>query len=385
MNPLSLLAAGIALASSPDAPQAAPAARVTAAQAIVRALWAEYQGLEDIVFHFDEWARAGGSAIWPSDSSRSGYLYLRLTDGAYRLRLDAVNQRGEQHLEASVIRGSRASVTRIPGKRAAFHQQPAWTWACSGYCTMFAVLLAGRMPDEYAVELVGWEKVDGVQCARVAVHHLKAGGARLLEYLRSTDPTAVAPFPALHCWVDLERGGVLLRSAFVAYRQVGLRREETVLFDTYTRQVYRFDWAPDRKPLWIPVELVTKLTEAETRAGTVRFERRLVIIPDSIRVNVGLSDEQLAVRPPPGARVSRYSEENAHLKVEPAGVVMRSLSQGSRPLLSEQELPPPLSGVVLRAPSDRQTGRAGWWFTWASLAVGVVCLVLALYLRARRA
>ncbi len=374
-----------------DDQESTPARRFELGQALMTTLRERYRGLVDLEFEFDEWRRTAGPTE-KADETITGSFRLRFNDGAYHLSTNIMRGSEQTHTETAVLRGTNTLLFQgIRGGRKVLvhHTQAAVEMACIGYCIPFEHFIAAAQPDRYAVELIGWERVRGTNCARVVVYDRTIFQHRLEQYIRATDATAKPPEPAEHLWIDVDRA-VVLRRAIIARSEAGKVTKELEFEPMEFTKLHRIDWSDQRPPLWVPGQWRAEWTMPWHGTGalklsgqrwTIKMSRRLVVIRRSVRVNVGFQDDAFRIPPPPDA-VRQTSDSDplaARYGPPPGGPVLPVAPTGPAPWVDTEKLPTTVSDGALSAPSGRQ-------LPWLSIGLGTggVAVLLAAWLLRRR-
>ena len=374
-----------------DDRESTPARRFELGEALMTVLRERYRGLIDLEFEFDEWRRSEGPTE-RTERTITGSFRLRFADGAYHLSTNIMRGSAQSRTETAVLRGTNTLLFQgVRGGRKVLvhHTQAAVEMACIGYCVPFEHLLAAAQPDRYAVELIGWERVRGTNCAHVVLYDRTIFGHRLDQYIRSTDVEAMPPEAGEHLWIDVDRA-VVLRRAVVARGKAGKVTRELQLEPMEFTKLHRIDWSDHGPPLWVPGQWraewtmpwhgtgAAKLTGQRPR---IKVSRRLVVIRRSVRVNVGFQDDAFRIPPPPDA-VQQTSDSDplaARYGPPPGGPVLPVAPTGPLPWVDAEKQRAPVPNSALAAPARRQ-------LPWLSIGLGTGGLVvlLAAWLLRRR-
>ncbi len=356
-------------------------------KALMEALRTRYADLKDVQFDFD--ASIGGGTD-SEVTTQSGTMKFRFLDGSYRMTTHIVGGTHERLQDRAVLGRSETilSLRTVGGRRQrTYVSGTAHEIGCSGFCSPLMHFVAAARPVDYAVELVGWEHVGGAlgfggtRCAHIAIYDRRFLGKLLTEYMESDGrgPSLLG----LHVWLDVDRA-LALRTA-VAVHDGGREPPKQWLAAAEIKKAHRVTWSDNRSELWFPAEWVIDETH-EYRTGTVTrtivSKFRLVVIGNSIRVNVGFEDDDFRIEPPEDAAGPQTPPVEV---AEPGGSSVALLPQGSigaAPQVGPEALDQQPTEADLAAPSKTQQ-RA--WIIVAIAAVGTLWLSLGLYLRRARA
>ncbi len=364
------------------APRRALQDRFTEAEQILAAIRDMYDGLHDVSYEFDQWTHYASKA----QTSTSGKVVIRLDDGALLVDVRGVHSQGVLwHEVRSFLRGEdRMFHTR--GNNRTFHVQPRRAVGTLGYGVALLPIIAARDPERYVVEFIGRERVGLTRCIRLAIYDGDALGSVLANYaerVRRGEP-AEAP-PTYHLWLTLDGGLKLHKWALVAQYGVPSRRKERAAMTWWPRKQQGITWAEGRPKLWLPLEIECECNIGRGgRAAGLNFEQRRVIIPDSIRVNSGVTDETFALKPPAGVPVSRPGPP---LKDDDVRGVLLAPPIGSvqGPVEDEVTEEGDVDEILKQAGAGtpRRWGFFGWK-SWLMLMAGTVLFAIALWLRLRQ-
>jgi len=355
------------------------------AWAVVDRVVDRYRDVYDLRFGYDAWIDFSDDGT--VDVTITGKFLFRLHEQAYVNDETSHYAGGDPAVRRiySMLRGKYGEYTKraneVQGVLYRADNTLVWTWAAGVVTPFFDPLLLDR--KECVAFLLGHERVGLRKCAHVVIVARDLVGERRYRELLAMAARGEPPrdrFGANY-WIDTERG-VILKCEHVAYSgPPGKGRSETTVWMTTATEVRRFQI--DNRHIWLPVE-IEEVHSPFWRDGplgkvlvTPGSRKRIVVVPDTVEINVRAPDEAYVIDPPPGTRLQEPGEDMDVSKLagaKPAESVSRSLTV-TKKMMEEAE-----RQLRERGLRPVEPVRGSWWRIGAFVA-GVVLVALGLWLR----
>ena len=363
----------------------AGAQQSAAAWAVLDRVREAYRDVYDLRFGYDAWIDYGDDGT--IDVTKTGKLLFRLHEQAF-IKDETWQYAGGQpglHYISSMLRGNYATYTKeeddVQGVLYRSREPNMWAWGAGGLTVLFAPLLIDR--QECVAFLFGYERIGLRKCARVVMVMRNLLTERQYRELVAMAERGELPEDRFgeNYWIDTSRG-VVLKYESVAYSdEPGKERSELTTWTTRVHEVRRF--RSGDVDIWLPVE-VEEIIPPFWRHGPVGkvklsrgYKKRIVVVPDTVEINLRAPDEAYVIDPPPGTRLQEPGEDVDVSKLagaKPAESVSGSLTV-TKKMMEEAE-----RQLRERGLRPVEPVRGNWWRIGA-LVAGAILVVVGLWFR----
>ena len=361
----------------------AVAQQAAEAWAVLDRVTEAYRDVYDLRFEYDKWVDYGQDGT--VDVTRTGRFLFRLHEQAF-IEEESSQYLGRAfstHTIVSMLRGKYSRYEKrsdsVEGTLYRTTRSDMWTWGAGGVTLLFDPMLIDR--KEYVAFLVGEERVGLRRCAHVFLIGRQIVGERRYRELVAMAARGDVPKEraGYHYWVDVGRGVVLKYESVARSREPGKERTEVVRSTTRATEVRRFQ--SDDVEIWLPVEVEEEFAPFYRYGplGKIQVMRghkvRIVIIPDTVEINVRAPDDAYVIDPPPGTRL----QPDVHIdESKLPGASVESASRGvtvTKRMMEEADRQLREHGLRPVEPAS------GSWWRIGVFVAGAVLIGLGLWLR----